>query len=293
VVSVFLATYTFTFVGCASLYMEKRGEVTFIGVCLALGGMVTANIYTYGHISGAHINPAITFAYAVVGQFPWKQVPFYFLGEFVGSIMASLTLKWIFDGESPELMLTQPAELNPASDLKVLVLEVIITFIYALNNCSSRMDSRGFKELGGVAVGITVFSLALVVGKVTGASMNPARSLGPAIVVWNFHKIWIYLIAPIIGAVSATTLYFFHLYPSQFNGDNKQQSSSIFDVGTINEVFLNDDVDISRFFTLLQEHHLQILQIFKVRGMHRVGDMFEIVGQRDKQPSSMYEDLWD
>ncbi|XP_020593084.1 probable aquaporin NIP-type [Phalaenopsis equestris] len=256
--SVFLATYTFMFVGCASLYMEKRGEITFIGVCLAWGGIVTANIYTFGHISGAHINPAITFAYAVVGQFPWKQVPFYLLGEFVGSAMASLTLKWIFDGENPELMLTRPAAVNPASDFKVLVLEVFITFIYVLNSCSSRMDPRGFKELGGVAVGITVFFLALVAGKITGASMNPARTLGPAIVAWNFDKIWIYFIAPLIGAVLATTLYFFHLCPSQSNGDNKQQALSFFELGTMNRVLVNDTLDISVVSNNLGEKSAEI-----------------------------------
>ncbi|KAI0499135.1 hypothetical protein KFK09_020036 [Dendrobium nobile] len=256
--TVFLATYTFIFIGCGSLYIEKRSEITFVGVSLAWGAVVAANIYTFGHISGAQINPAVTFAYAVVGQFPWKQVPLYVLGELLGSTTASLTLKWIFDGENTEAMLTQPVGPNPASDLKVAVLEIIITFIYVMTNCSSRADPRAFKELGGVAVGATVFFLALVAGKITGASMNPARSLGPAIAAWNFNKIWIYIISSVIGAVSATMLYFFHLMPPKSNDNSKIEGIPIFDIRAMNQVFTNNSVDISVVSNKLGEKSLEM-----------------------------------
>ncbi|PKU86883.1 Aquaporin NIP1-1 [Dendrobium catenatum] len=243
--AVFVSTFTFIFVGCGTLFIEKRGEITFVGVALAWGAFVAANIYTFGHISGAQINPAVTFAYALVGQFPWKRVPMYVVAEFLGCTVASLTLRWIFDGEDIQVMLTQPVGPKPASDLKVAVLETIITFIYIIANCSSRSDSRAFKELGGVAVGATVFFLILLAGKITGASMNPARSLGPAIAAWNFNKIWIYIVSPTIGSVLATTLYFFHLAPAKSKGDGKQADTSFFDVGAMDQLSANNTIDIS------------------------------------------------
>ncbi|KAI0499136.1 hypothetical protein KFK09_020037 [Dendrobium nobile] len=264
--AVFVSTFTFIFVGCGTLFIEKRGEITFVGVALAWGAFVAANIYTFGHISGAQINPAVTFAYALVGQFPWKRVPMYVVAEFLGCTVASLTLRWIFDGEDIQVMLTQPVGPNPASDLKVAVLEAIITFIYIIANCSSRSDSRAFKELGGVAVGATVFFLILLAGKITGASMNPARSLGPAIAAWNFNKIWIYIVSPTIGSVLATTLYFFHLAPAKSKGDGKQADTSFFDVGAMDQLSANNTIDISAISKNLREKSAE-MEIFKEAGI--------------------------
>ncbi|KAG0471193.1 hypothetical protein HPP92_015739 [Vanilla planifolia] len=180
--TVFIGTYTFIFIGCGSLFMENRGDLNLVGIAFAWSSVVMANIYTFGHISGAHINPALTFAYAIANQFPWKHVPLYVVAELMGSTFACLTLAWLFDWKNTDVMLTQPVGSNPESDLKVVAIETITTFMYTLANCGARADPRAIKELGGVAVGASIFFIIIFSGKITGASMNPARSLGPAII---------------------------------------------------------------------------------------------------------------
>ncbi|KAK8934324.1 Aquaporin NIP1-4 [Platanthera zijinensis] len=218
-VTVFLGTFFVMFVGIGSLFIEKMGAITFSGVALAWGTIVSTNIYMFGHISGAHINPALTFSLALVGQFPWRQVPVYVTSEVLGALMASVLLKCLFIEMDAEVMLTLPVGPNPASDLKVGVLEFIITFMYALASCCCRADSRASKDLAGVAVGGVVFVIAIIAGRVTGASMNPARSIGPAIAVNNFSKIWIYLLSTLLGSILATSLFFFHLMPMPDKND--------------------------------------------------------------------------
>ncbi|PKA53137.1 Aquaporin NIP1-1 [Apostasia shenzhenica] len=209
------------FVGMGSiLILEEEGELSYVGVALTWAAVVAANIYAVGHISGAHINPAITFAFALAGQLPWKNVQFYVLAELAGSIMASLMLRWLFDGEDLNILLTLPVGPNPASDLKVAALETIFTFIYAFTSCGSRSDPRGNKEMGGLAVGASIFFAAIITGKITGTSLNPARTLGPAIVIGNFKKIWIYILSPLIGSITAVSLYFLHLMPKNLDKKN-------------------------------------------------------------------------
>ncbi|KAG0471195.1 hypothetical protein HPP92_015741, partial [Vanilla planifolia] len=111
-----------------------------------------------------------------------RMVPLYVVAELMGSTFACLTLAWLFDWKNTDVMLTQPFGSNPESDLKVVAIETITTFVYTLANCGARADPRAIKELGGVAVGASVFFIVIFSGKITGASMNPARSLGPAII---------------------------------------------------------------------------------------------------------------
>ncbi|KAK8947751.1 Aquaporin NIP1-4 [Platanthera guangdongensis] len=230
--TVFLGTFFVMFVGMGSLFIEKMGAITFGGVSLAWGAIITTNIYMFGHISGAHINPALTFSLALVGQFPWRLVPVYVTAEVFGTVMASLLLKWLFSQMDAELMLTLPVGPNPASDLKVGVLEFIITFMYALTSWCCRADSRASKDLAGVAVGAVFFVNAIIAGKVTGASMNPARSIGPAIAVNNFSKIWIYLLSTLLGAILATSLFFSLLLPEKSDGVVKQDGGQKYSFST-------------------------------------------------------------
>ncbi|PKA53134.1 Aquaporin NIP1-1 [Apostasia shenzhenica] len=102
--------------------------------------------------------------------------------------MASLMLQWLFDGKDMNILLTVPVGPNPTSDLKVASLEIIFTFMYAFTSCGSRSDPRANKEMGGLAVGASIFFAAIITGKITGTSLNPARTLGPAIVIGNFKK---------------------------------------------------------------------------------------------------------
>ncbi|KAL0912444.1 hypothetical protein M5K25_018417 [Dendrobium thyrsiflorum] len=236
VVTVLLGTFSVMFIGIGSLFVEKKGEITLTGVSLAWGAIVTVNIYMFGHISGAHINPACTFALALVGQLPWKQVPVYVLSEVLGTLFASLLLKWLFSDINAELMLTLPMGPNPASNLKVIVLEALITFFYTIASCCCRIDPRATKDLGGVAVGAVVFVIALIAGRVTGASMNPARSIGPAIATNNYTKLWIYVISPLIGAIAAASLCFLYLIPNKNIIKNKQATNHV------NQIY-SDDIE--------------------------------------------------
>ncbi|PKA53135.1 Aquaporin NIP1-1 [Apostasia shenzhenica] len=226
VVTVFLGTFTVMFVGMGSLIIEKEGEFSLVGVALTWAAVVVANIYAVGHISGAHINPAVTFSVALVGQFPWKNVPWYVLAELLGSVMASLMLQWLFDGKDMNILLTVPVGPNPTSDLKVASLEIIFTFMYAFTSCGSRSDPRANKEMGGLAVGASIFFAAIMTGKITGTSLNPARTLGPAIVIGNFKKVWIYILSSLIGSFTAVSLYFLHLMPKDSDKKNAAKAEA-------------------------------------------------------------------
>ncbi|PKA60515.1 Nodulin-26 [Apostasia shenzhenica] len=217
------------FIGMGSLFVKERGGITDTGVATAWGAVITVNIYTFGHISGAHINPAVTFALALVGQFPWKHVLIYVIAEVVGAILASLTLLFLFDGENMRIMLTLPPGPNPAADLKVVVWELIISFMYAMANYGAKVDPRSTKELSGVAVGTAIFFCILVAGEITGASMNPARSLGPAIMTGNYSKIWIYVLSPVVGSVAAAAIFFVLLMPKnkEITDQDKQPETAL------------------------------------------------------------------
>ncbi|KAK8952151.1 Aquaporin NIP1-1 [Platanthera zijinensis] len=190
-----VGTYILVFFGCGSAFMEQRGNITLAGAALTWACAVGAVIYTIGHVSGAHINPAVTVAFATVGLFPWKQVAVYVMAQSVGSILASLTLQWLFGSGGASLMLTLPAGPNPAADLNVMAWEFIVTFVLLLVICSSALDPRAAKGFGGIAIGGAVFINITMAGPITGCSMNPARSFGPAVVNHNFRKLWICIVS--------------------------------------------------------------------------------------------------
>ncbi|WOL00327.1 aquaporin NIP1-1-like [Canna indica] len=147
------------------------------------------------------------------------QVPLYVVAQLAGSVLASFSLRWLFDGEPSAVMLTLPSPAT-TSNVNVIAWEITLTFFLMLVISGAAADSRGIKELSGLAVGATVFFNALVGGKITGASMNPARSIGPAIVVHRFHKLWMYIVAPVIGAVAGATLYNFLSVQEQLSMKN-------------------------------------------------------------------------
>ncbi|KAJ6954562.1 hypothetical protein NC652_006101 [Populus alba x Populus x berolinensis] len=171
-----------------------------LGIAIVWGAVLMAAIYALGHVSGAHFNPAVSIALAVVRKFSWKEV--------LGSTLASLTLRLLFH-EQGNIQPVVNQYSDPTSDLEAIVWEFIITFILMFTICSvaTKISTRANKDLSGVAIGGAVMFNAMIAGPITGASMNPARSLGPALVSGVYKNLWVYIVSPILGAMAAAAVY--------------------------------------------------------------------------------------
>ncbi|CAN4118297.1 unnamed protein product [Withania somnifera] len=201
-----VGTYIFIFVGCGSALVDRERALTIVGIALVWGLSLMALVYTLGHVSGAHFNPAVTIAFAAARKLPLLHVPIYVLPQLVGSILACLTLRVLFNHQDDILpMLTQYK--SPVTDFEAIFWEFILTLILMFVICGAATDDRATKEVAGVAIGVTLVFEVLIAGPITGASMNPARSLGPAIVSGVYKNQWVFVIAPILGAMTATGIY--------------------------------------------------------------------------------------
>ncbi|KAI3456103.1 hypothetical protein Pfo_012766 [Paulownia fortunei] len=200
-----LGTYFLIFAGCAAVVVnaDKEKVVTLPGISIVWGLVVMVMVYSVGHISGAHFNPAVTIAFASCKRFPWKQVPAYISAQVLGSTLASGTLRLLFNGRHDQFAGTLPT----GSDVQSLVVEFIITFYLMFVISGVATDNRAIGELAGLAVGATVLLNVMFAGPISGASMNPARSLGPAIVSSHYRGLWIYLLGPTAGAIAGAWVY--------------------------------------------------------------------------------------
>ncbi len=200
-VAEFIGTFAMVFCGTGAIIINQQtgGAITHLGIAITFGLIVTAMIYTFGSTSGAHFNPAVTIAFSIAGLFNPKQIIPFVVAQIVGALAASYTLHFLFP-DNISLGATMPS----GSAAQSLVLEFILTYFLML---VILFTSQGSKEVGvmaGLAIGGTVLLEALFAGPICGASMNPVRSLAPAIVSGNLTNVWIYLTAPIIGAAAAT-----------------------------------------------------------------------------------------
>ena len=195
-----LGTFTLVFCGTASMAVNEvtQGAVTHVGIGITWGFVVIAMIYAFGEISGAHFNPAVTIAFAFAKKFPWKEVPKYITAQFIGAIGASLMVWYLFP-ESETLGGTHTI-LPP---IKAFILEYLLTFFLMLVIINVSTGSKETGMMAGIAIGGVVMLEALFAGPMTNASMNPIRSLAPAIVSMQFDNLWLYLTAPIFGAITA------------------------------------------------------------------------------------------
>ncbi|CAN6194875.1 unnamed protein product [Urochloa humidicola] len=201
----FLATFFLIFAGCGVITVnDKNGMATFPGVAVVWGMTVMAMIYAVGHVSGAHINPAVTVGFAISGRFPWRKVPAYIVVQTVAATVASLVLRLMFGGQHVVAAVTAP---NAGSSGQSLVLEFFITFYLMFVIMAVATDDRAVGQMAGLAVGGTIMLNALFAGPVSGASMNPARSIGPALVESKYKALWVYIFGPFAGAAAGAWAY--------------------------------------------------------------------------------------
>ena len=196
----FIGTFALVFAGCGAIVINdiSGGVITHVGVALTFGLVVMAMIYAVGDRSGAHFNPAVTIAFWAGKLFPAKKVLPYLLSQSCGAMAAALTLKFLFNGHN-----TFGATIPAGSDSQSFVLEIILTFflMFVILNVATGSKEQGL--MAGSAIGAVVALEALFAGPISGASMNPARSLAPALVSGQLGSLWIYLAAPIMGALLA------------------------------------------------------------------------------------------
>ena len=205
-VAEFIGTFILVAGGCAAAAVDYRMDGVIgghIGVAVAWGLVVAMVIFAIGHLSGAHINPAVTLAFASGRHFPWTEVVPYWVAQVSGAIAGALTVAGLF-GTGSGLSVTQPFEV---SDMGAIGIEIIITAILMLVVMAVATDTRAQGALAAVAIGVTVTVIGLIMGPMEGASMNPARSIGPAVATGEYTALWVYLIGPIIGAMLGVAIY--------------------------------------------------------------------------------------
>lgn len=195
-----VGTFTLVFVGTGAIITNdiSGGTVTHVGISLTFGLIVLAMIYTVGEVSGAHLNPAVTLGFWMAGRFRSGLVAPYIVSQFTGALLASFFLLSVFPQHST-LGATSPA----GSAMQAFLLELVLTWIlmFVILGVSTEAKEKGI--IAGVAVGAVIALEALFAGPISGASMNPARSLGPAVVSRHLEHLWIYIAAPVIGALLA------------------------------------------------------------------------------------------
>ena len=199
-ISEIIGTFALVFCGTGAMVINDftGGTVTHVGVAITFGLIVMGMIYAFGDISGAHMNPAVTIGFAYAKKFPWKEVPAYVLAQLIGAFLASGILLYLFP-ESQTLGATLPG----LSALKVFILEIILSFFLMVVIINVSTGSKEIGVVAGIAIGSVVLLEAMFAGPITGASMNPARSIAPAVVSGNIADLWIYILAPIVGCVLA------------------------------------------------------------------------------------------
>ncbi len=198
-----IGTYGLVTSGCGAIMVNSMtGTLGHLGVAFTFGLIIMVMIAAAGHLSGAHFNPAVTVAFAVTRHFPWVEVPFYAAGQLAGAITGSLTLRLLL-GPVANLGATVPSG-TPGQSFGM---EILLTAVLMFVIISVATDTRAVGQLAALAIGGTVALEALWGGPISGASMNPARSLGPSLVAGVWTSQWVYWLGPLIGASLGGMLY--------------------------------------------------------------------------------------
>jgi len=199
---------TFILIFCATgasvINQETQGVIGHSGISISVGLLVMVLIYAFGHISGAHFNPAVSIAFVIAKKFSAKELIPYIICQTIGAVSASLLLKFLFPNN-----LSLGATMPVGSEMQSFILEFILTFILMLVIMNVAHGSKETGMFAGLAIGATIAMEAMFAGPISGASMNPVRSFAPAVVSGHMEHLWIYLTATIIGAVAAIPVWKF------------------------------------------------------------------------------------
>ena len=200
-----IGTFALVFAGCGAIMVDsKTGQLGHLGVASAFGLVIMVMIYGVGHVSGAHFNAAVTFAFALTRHFPWPRVAAYWGAQLTGALVAALLLRASL-GNIAHVGATFPS----GSDAQSFLWEAVMTAFLMFVILAVATDTRAVGEAAAIAIGGTIGLDAIFGGPISGASMNPIRSLAPGIVSGDLHAIWIYLTAPIVGAAIGGLAYQF------------------------------------------------------------------------------------
>jgi MIP family channel proteins len=199
----FFGTFALVMAGCGAIVVNAMtGQLSHVGVALTFGLVVTVMVAATGHLSGAHLNPAVTLAFALSRHFPWRETPAYIGGQLGGASLGAGILLVLF-GPVAGLGATVPS----GAPLQSLLLEALLTAALMFVITAVATDTRAVGELAALAIGFTVAANALWGGPISGASMNPARSFGPALLSGVWQDQWIYWVGPIVGAAAGALVY--------------------------------------------------------------------------------------
>lgn len=200
----FIGTFFLVFVGCGAMVINNHtgGDITHVGVAMSWGLIVMVLIYAIGDISGAHINPAVTIGFWIAKRFPFKEVLPYIAAQLAGAFVASFSLKYLFPLDE-----TLGASLPAGTWHQSFIFETILTFLlmFVILNVTTGAKEKGI--MAGAAIGATVGMEAMFAGPICGASMNPARSIGPAIASGHVEHLWVYIVSTILGAILAVAVF--------------------------------------------------------------------------------------
>lgn len=193
-----IGTFALVFCGTGAIIINEQtgGTIGHIGIAITFGLIVTVMIYTFGNSSGAHFNPAVSIAFWAAGLLNKKEVLPYICSQIIGALLATAILKFLFP-ENIHLGATMPT----GSILQSFILEIILTFFLMMVILSTSQGSKEVGTMAGIAIGSMVLLAAMFAGPISGASMNPARSLSPALFSGQIQTLWIYISAPVIGAL--------------------------------------------------------------------------------------------
>ena len=204
-VAEFIGTFALVFAGAGAVMVDaKTGALGHVGVAITFGLVIMAMIYAVGHISGAHFNGAVTFAFALSRHFPWPRAASYWAAQLLGATTAALLLRASL-GDIANVGATLPS----GSQAQSFFWELVMTFFLMFVILAVATDTRAVGEAAAIAIGGTIAVDAMVGGPISGASMNPMRSIGPAIASGNFHALWLYIAAPVLGASAGALAYQF------------------------------------------------------------------------------------